>query len=108
MIFDALFGSKVEAISPKETEEKLAKANVQILDVRTKEEYNQGHIPNSINIEVTEVENNLDKINKNNEIITVCASGMRSNRAAKKLVDLGYEKVKNMKGGMMAWKGKVE
>ncbi|AGB41072.1 Rhodanese-related sulfurtransferase [Halobacteroides halobius DSM 5150] len=106
-MFDFLFGSNIENISPREVEGKLNDKQIQILDVRTKREYKQGHIPKSLNIPVSKIESNLNKIDKNKEIITVCASGMRSKKAAKKLVKAGYEKVKNMPGGMKAWQGKV-
>lgn len=108
MPFDVLFGSEVKKISPKEVEEKLRKGDIQILDVRTEQEYSQGHIPRSINIPLSELENRLNELDRSKEIITVCASGVRSDKAARKLMEMRFDIVKNMAGGMMAWQGRIE
>jgi len=70
-----------------------------ILDVRTKGEYQSGHLKNSINIPVDKLQQNLKKLNKNKPIITCCASGSRSASAKKLLESSGFEQVYN--GG--AW-----
>lgn len=74
--------------------------NVVIIDVRTNEEYKEGHIKNSINIPV----DNIEKINyrKDTKIILYCRSGNRSNQAALKLKNLGYENIYDM-GGINYW-----
>ncbi|WP_408956591.1 rhodanese-like domain-containing protein [Natroniella sp. ANB-PHB2] len=108
LMFNLLFGNnKVQNITTKEVARNLDKTERQIIDVRTEREYQEGHIPNSINIPVTKIKDNLDKLTKGEEIITVCASGIRSKKAAKKLIKADYKKVKNMSGGMNAWQGKV-
>lgn len=81
--------------------------NTMIVDVRESYEYNNGHIPKSKNIPVGQISNRLSEINKDKQIIVVCASGARSARAAGILARGGYN-VKNMKGGMMTWRGKVK
>ncbi|WKV12109.1 rhodanese-like domain-containing protein [Marivirga harenae] len=71
-----------------------------IVDVRTKGEFQQGHIKNAMNIPVDSIGSNLSKLkNKDKTIITCCASGMRSGTAKNILKSKGYEKVYN--GG--AW-----
>ncbi|MDP4208242.1 MAG: rhodanese-like domain-containing protein [Bacteroidota bacterium] len=71
-----------------------------ILDVRTKGEYSTGHIKGSINIPVEKLRSNLNKLrNKDNPIITCCASGVRSASAKSILKTNGYVNVHN--GG--AW-----
>ncbi len=107
MIFDKMFSSKVDNISAKDAEKLLRKKNVQFLDVRRSQEYNAGHIPQTIHIPLSELESNLDKLDQKKEVIVVCASGMRSSKAARKLDGLGYQ-VKNLKGGMNSWQGAVE
>lgn len=62
-----------------------------ILDVRTKEEYQQGHIKNSLNIPLDKLENNIKKLNKEKVIITCCASGGRSSVAKSILKGHGFE-----------------
>jgi rhodanese-related sulfurtransferase len=66
-----------------------------ILDVRTKDEYQSGHLKNSINIPVDKLSQNLKKLNKNKPIITCCASGARSASARKLLESNGFEQVYN-------------
>ena len=67
-----------------------------IIDVRSHEEFYSGHIQNSLNIPLSELISKLDKLeNKDQPIITCCASGMRSAGAAKILVARGYTNVVN-------------
>ena len=85
-----LFGkNKVKNVSAAEVKDKLKEQPIQIIDVRTKREYKQGHIPKALNIPVNKINDNLDKISQDKEIITVCASGMRSKREDKKLSKAG-------------------
>jgi rhodanese-related sulfurtransferase len=81
---------------PKVDFSQLVKDGGIILDVRSKGEYTQGHIKNSIHIPVDQLTNNLTKLkNKDQAIITCCASGMRSGAAKKILESNGYKKVYN-------------
>ena len=67
-----------------------------ILDVRTPHEYSSGHIKNSVNIPVNELTANLQKLpGKDAAIITCCASGIRSGKAAGILKTNGYTNVYN-------------
>ncbi|MBK9282851.1 MAG: rhodanese-like domain-containing protein [Sphingobacteriaceae bacterium] len=67
-----------------------------ILDVRSKGEYSSGHVKGSVNIPVDQLASNLNKLkNKEQPIITCCASGMRSGSAKGYLKSLGYTKVHN-------------
>ncbi|MCS6823248.1 MAG: rhodanese-like domain-containing protein [Cytophagaceae bacterium] len=83
----------------------LAKGAI-IVDVRTPEEYKNGHIRGSINIPLGTLEKNLSKINKNAPVITCCASGMRSASAKSILLEHGYKEVYNG-GGWMSLKNKL-
>ena len=74
----------------------LVKNGAIILDVRSKGEYAGGHIKGSINISVDTLRGNLGKLkDKNNPIITCCASGMRSASAKSILLSSGYTQVYN-------------
>jgi phage shock protein E len=66
-----------------------------ILDVRTKGEYQSGHLRNSINIPVDNLPQNMKKLNKSKPIITCCASGARSASARRLLKSNGLEQVYN-------------
>lgn len=73
-----------------------------ILDVRTNEEYNNGHIKNALNIPLDDIINEKIDIDKNKTILVYCQSGNRSQKASSKLVSLGYERIYNF-GGINNW-----
>lgn len=74
----------------------LVKNGAIILDVRSKGEYDGGHIKGSINISVNQLENNLHRFkDKDKPIVTCCASGMRSATAKSMLKSNGYTQVYN-------------
>ena len=74
-----------------------------ILDVRTVEEFETGHIEGAVNIPVDELQERLGELEKSDEIMVYCRSGVRSSRAMKILADNGFSKVYNMLGGIEAW-----
>ena len=79
-----------------------------LLDVRTPQEYREGHIPGSKNVPLQR----LDKIssvadNKNIPLFVYCYSGSRSRQAVSMLQHMGYTNVQNI-GGIAAYSGKVE
>lgn len=79
-----------------------------LLDVRTPDEYRQGHIPGSKNVPLQSISKVADMIdNKSTSIFVHCLSGARSRRAAAILKQMGYTNVKNI-GGISAYAGKVE
>ena len=80
-----------------------------ILDVRTQEEYDQGHIPGAILIPDTEVEVTAEDVltDKDQLILVYCRSGRRSKLAAEALVELGYTNIKEF-GGIIDWPYEVE
>lgn len=74
-----------------------------LLDVRSKEEFEKGHLQNAINIYVGELPNNLDKIPKDHRPLTVfCSTGRRSTIAASLLKKNGFEGVEDWLGSMSA------
>lgn len=84
----------------------LVKKGAVILDVRSKGEYQGGHIKGSINISVDTLSNNLSKLKKDKAIITCCASGMRSAAAKNILKSNGFTEVHNG-GGWMSLENKI-
>ena len=96
---------KLETVSPDVFEKGLEKGNVQLLDVRSAEEYEQGHIQGSINIDVqepdfqAEVSNQLEK---DKPIYVYCRSGRRSLLAGEMLAKDGYT-VMDLDGGILGW-----
>jgi rhodanese-related sulfurtransferase len=77
-----------------------------ILDVRTPEEFNQGHLEGVVHIPVDELEGRLDELSKDKPIIAYCKSGGRSSKAAGLLIENGFTQVYNMSGGITEWMGK--
>ena len=75
-----------------------------ILDVRTQEEYDQGHIPGAILIPDTEVEVTAEEVltDKDQLLLVYCRSGRRSKLASEILVELGYTNIKEF-GGIIDW-----
>ncbi|MES1221561.1 MAG: rhodanese-like domain-containing protein [Bacteroidota bacterium] len=99
-MFDSL--KNLLGLGPKTDFGLLAKSGAIILDVRTKSEFQRGHINGAINIPVDQLRSNLDKLkDKSKPIITCCASGMRSASAKAVLFSNGYSEVYN--GG--GWQG---
>lgn len=79
-----------------------------LLDVRTPQEYQDGHIPGSINVPLQSL-GTAEQIptGKNAPLFIYCHSGARSGQAARLLARMGYTDAKNI-GGFAAYKGKVE
>ena len=89
----------------------IADANVQLLDVRTPEEFSDGHIAGAKLVDVNDstfVEQAMAILDKQRPVAVYCRSGRRSARAASLLTNQGY-KVTNLGGGVIAWQdaGKV-
>lgn len=102
------FGAKIPEVSPTDLQEELSHHRaLYVLDVRTPGEFRQGHIPQAHLIPLGELGKRMLEIPNDKTIVTVCRSGSRSKMAATQLQKSGYQ-VKNLKGGMMQWKGPVK
>ena len=79
-----------------------------LLDVRTPEEYKEGHIPGSLNIPLQTIDKVESKVeNKDTALYVYCRSGARSSRAVTQLHEMGYTNANNI-GGIAAYTGEVE
>ena len=90
--------------------ELVADSNVVVLDVRTLEEFNDGHIKGAILIDQKQsdfIEKAKSSLPIDKKIAIYCRSGRRSANAAGRLADVGYKCV-NLKGGIIAWKDAVK
>jgi phage shock protein E len=78
-----------------------------ILDVRTSEEFNSGHLKNAKNISVQILNENLSGITswKNKPVLVYCHSGARSSAASQILNKNGFTNISNMIGGISSWSG---
>jgi len=77
----------------------------QFVDVRTVEEYKQGHVPGAINIPVQVLADRLNEVPKDKQVYVYCESGVRSAKAAKLLATSGFTNIENMGDGMRGWRG---
>jgi len=79
-----------------------------LLDVRTPEEYEEGHIAGSIMIDYKEssFDSEIEKLDKDATYLIYCRSGSRSGKAAHKMIGMGFKDVTNMEGGYNAWSSK--
>ena len=103
-------GKKAEykKITSDEAKKMMETQKVIVVDVRTLEEYNEGHIPNAISVPLETIENKAEvKLkNKDDLILVYCRSGRRSREAALKLIENGYTNVIDF-GGIKDWNGEV-
>lgn len=80
------------------------KENIIVIDVRTKEEYDSGHIKNAINIDFysDDFEKEISVLDKNKEYMIYCRSGGRSSEALEIMKEMGFKNVSELEGGIMS------
>lgn len=78
----------------------------QVLDVRTPEEFQSGHIKGAVNINFydEDFKQQLNKLDKGKPVFVYCRSGKRSGKTAAMLNELGFKAVYDLEGGITAWK----
>jgi len=79
--------------------------NVQLVDVRTPKEYNEGFIKNAKNIDFfsDDFKTQFKEYNKEKPLYIYCRSGGRSAKASKILQELGFKEIYDLKGGYLSW-----
>ena len=75
-----------------------------VLDVRTQEEWNEFHAPNTTLIPLDQLPARLNEVPKDKEIVVVCRSGNRSQQGRDILLNAGFEQVTSMTGGLNEWR----
>lgn len=94
-------------LKPDEFEAMLAAdKSIQLIDVRTPEEYAEGHIDGAklINYYDKQFAEQISQLDQTKPVLVYCAVGGRSGSSAKKLVELGFPKVYDLAGGFNAWR----
>jgi phage shock protein E len=96
----------ITEISPADAAAKLNSGDAVIVDVRDKDEWDEGHIPGAIHMSRGTIELDIEEKvpDLNAMIICHCGGGGRSALAAESLQKMGYENVRPMAGGLKAWK----
>jgi rhodanese-related sulfurtransferase len=79
--------------------------DVQLIDVRTSEEYSKGFIEEAQNIDYnsTDFANKISELDKNKPVLLYCAMGGRSSKASKVFKSQGFKKIYDLKGGFLSW-----
>lgn len=94
----------VRNISISELKNEIRDNNKLFVDVRTPSEFKGNHIKGFRNIPLHQLAERAEKeLAKEKEVIVICQSGMRSQKASKLLKKMGYTKLTNVKSGMSAW-----
>lgn len=78
-------------------------AGALVLDVRTADEWNQGHIPGSVLIPLDELSGRIGEVPRDRDVVVVCRTGVRSAQGLTILQQAGYTRAASMTGGMLAW-----
>lgn len=97
---------EVHVVLKKEDFKKaIANKDIQFVDVRTPEEYEEGHIGNAGNVDYLgdNFEAGIQKYDKSKPIYIYCRSGNRSGKAAKIMKELGFTKIYDLEGGYLGW-----
>ncbi|RAV98117.1 rhodanese-like domain-containing protein [Pseudochryseolinea flava] len=94
-------------LAPKDFQKKAAETkDVVILDVRTKEEVDQGVIPGAINVDFKSenFQEQISKLDKNKTYLLYCKGGVRSSKSVDIMKSLGFKKLYDLEGGIDAWR----
>ncbi|WP_459213009.1 rhodanese-like domain-containing protein [Aquimarina rhabdastrellae] len=96
----------VQLITIPQMETLLDNKEVQLIDVRTPEEYAQGHIKGAVNINYKDDDFStlITKVDTSKPVIVYCARGGRSRQSAKLMKNAGFKKIYDLEGGITAWK----
>ena len=96
----------VQVLDVAKYEKKMTQPDVQLVDVRTPEEFSEGHLENAINIDVTadDFDAKVVGLDKEKPVMVYCKSGGRSAKASARLKELGFKNISDLEGGITNWK----
>jgi rhodanese-related sulfurtransferase len=108
LLINSLLQSSVKGasfVSALELPQLQRNGDAQILDVSGTKDFSRAHIPSSVNLDIGDIVKDNKKLKKMRDktCIVVCQTGSQSTKAARALVDLGFEKVHILRGGLMSW-----
>ena len=94
-----------EDVDPEAAEKLLAGNVVTVLDVRTPEEFAEGHLPNAVNIDFRDAgfSEALAKLDRSKPYLIHCRSGGRSGQALSVFKELGFAKIHHLNDGILGW-----
>ncbi|WP_449538933.1 rhodanese-like domain-containing protein [Ferdinandcohnia sp. Marseille-Q9671] len=94
----------IRNITTAELKSELTKKEKQFIDVRTPGEFKGYHIKGFKNMPLHQLSQKANELSKEKEVVVICQSGMRSQKASKLLKKLGFKNITNVKGGVSAWR----
>jgi SulP family sulfate permease len=95
---------EVESVAPLDLWDELHQSHPpMVIDVREQREYRLGHIPQAQLIPLLKLFGDISQVPKDHPVIFVCRAGRRSTRATYALANQGFENVRALRGGMLAW-----
>lgn len=96
---------EVQVLDVATYEKKMTQPEVQLVDVRTPEEFNQGHIENAVNIDfmADDFDVKVGSLDKEKPVMVYCKSGGRSAKASARLKELGFKTITDLEGGFTEW-----
>lgn len=100
------FAQQANILNANDFEKKIAtEKNIQLIDVRTPEEFQQGYIKGAKNINIYSptFEQEINKLDKTKPVYIYCRSGNRSKSAAQVLSKNGFKVIYDLQGGIIAW-----
>ena len=109
LVLFAAFGSACAGgngdYTPAQAKEKMKKKDVVVVDVRTPQEWNQGHLKDAVHNDVfaEDFDDKVRKMKPSTTYIVYCKSGGRSSMAIDKMKKAGLKRVHNMLGGYLEW-----
>lgn len=105
LIASCMFGQNKDGVQIDVFQKKIATENYILIDVRTVEEYDDGHIEGALNIDYfsTTFLEDITKLGLETPILVYCRSGNRSKELMKIMYDMGFKEVKSLIGGYKGW-----
>ena len=103
----SLSNSKTTVIDLETFKTTVLGKDVQLVDVRTIQEYKAGHIDDAIHIDISKPEEfaqKFQKLHKDKPVYIYCQAGVRSHKASKLLEEMGFKSIFDFKGGYSTWK----
>ncbi|MCM3122363.1 MULTISPECIES: rhodanese-like domain-containing protein [unclassified Mesobacillus] len=101
-------GGSYTDVSVDKAKELIDSGEVQVLDVRTPDEFAAGHIPGAKLVPLQVIESMLSELDQDEKYLVVCRSGNRSTQASGILAENGFKNIYNMTGGLNEWKFDLE
>jgi sulfur-carrier protein adenylyltransferase/sulfurtransferase len=98
--------SEIDEVDARRAQELVAADSPALVDVREREEWDEGHLPGAVHVPRSHLESRIESAvpDRSRPVVVYCASGNRSAFAAKTLEELGYENVVSLAGGFTDWK----